>query len=99
MGYFDPEHSGTGQFNPTAVDPDRQLDQAALPEAAAPDNSVYGPAGREACDDVQGRIFRDEVAAIRGPVCPFGPVGHGGEYLDELGRVCGHGSNICVCQG
>jgi hypothetical protein len=29
----------------------------------------------------------------------FGPVGRGGEYLDELRGMCGHGSDVCVYQG
>jgi hypothetical protein len=28
----------------------------------------------------------------------FGPVGHGGEYLDEITRVCGHGSDEDVAR-
>jgi hypothetical protein len=29
----------------------------------------------------------------------FGPVGRGGEYLDELGGMCGHGSDVYVYRG
>jgi hypothetical protein len=48
--------------------------------------------------NVQGRIFGDEAEASRGPVRAFGPVDRGGEHLNELMRVCGHGSDEDVAR-
>jgi putative intracellular protease/amidase len=86
MGCFDPGQPG--RLNPTIVDLIVKFIQQRYPKLQYLTTVCTG-AGIAARDDIQRRIFRDKAVAARGPVGAFGPVGRGGEYLDELGRVCG----------